>query len=247
MKRPITVAPLRIENAGMAPDRNEFRVSVEEFENCSDDVSSSCANGTASHQRHESDRNPSSQSVVSRIVHSISSALQLGRWRTPSKRFIRGIICIVSVCIIWVASSFIVQNLVNEGGLPPLFLTYISNSLFIVLVIPSCGPYIYHFVMKKFGLIRRRQMVTIRNNPTAINTSQTSSKREGRGRKPRPEHGNSSWLTYAKAAGCVCPIWFLAFYTFNKSLALTNVTVRMSKLNVLFISDILFLDSFKNK
>lgn len=44
-----------------------------------------------------------------------------------------GLSFVLYVAVIWVVSSFIVQDLVG-AGLNPFLLTYIANSLFIVLI-----------------------------------------------------------------------------------------------------------------
>lgn len=44
-----------------------------------------------------------------------------------------GLSFVLYVAVIWVASSFVVQDLVS-AGLNPFLLTYIANSLFIVLL-----------------------------------------------------------------------------------------------------------------
>ena len=44
-----------------------------------------------------------------------------------------GICFILTVAVIWVAASFLVQNL-EQQGINPVVLTYIANSLFIVLI-----------------------------------------------------------------------------------------------------------------
>lgn len=47
------------------------------------------------------------------------------------RRWIVGILLVVSVSVIWVAASFVVQE-VESQGLHPFLLSYIANSLFIV-------------------------------------------------------------------------------------------------------------------
>ena len=44
-----------------------------------------------------------------------------------------GFCFILTVAVIWVAASFLVQNL-EQQGINPFLLTYIANSLFIVLI-----------------------------------------------------------------------------------------------------------------
>lgn len=44
-----------------------------------------------------------------------------------------GLCFVFSVAVIWVAASFLVQNL-EQQGINPFLLTYIANSLFVVLI-----------------------------------------------------------------------------------------------------------------
>ena len=44
-----------------------------------------------------------------------------------------GICFVFTVAVIWVAASFLVQNL-EQQGINPFLLTYIANSLFVVLI-----------------------------------------------------------------------------------------------------------------
>ena len=61
--------------------------------------------------------------------------LQLRQWwqaiDIERRRYAFGLLLIVSVAFIWVAASFVVQQVESEG-LHPFLLTYIANSLFIV-------------------------------------------------------------------------------------------------------------------
>lgn len=46
---------------------------------------------------------------------------------------ILGLCFVLTVAVIWVAASFLVQNL-EQQGINPFLLTYIANSLFVVLI-----------------------------------------------------------------------------------------------------------------
>ena len=107
-----------------------------------------------------------------------------------------------------VVSSFVVQNLVNEGNLPPLVLTYIANALFVILILPHAG---------------REWAARCLEQPPQQQQLSFQSGHGGRGSRRR---GANTWSIYIHAALCVCPLWFLAMYTFNASLGLTNVTAN---------------------
>lgn len=55
------------------------------------------------------------------------------RFDTRHREQALGIFFIFTVAVIWVAASFLVQNL-EQQGINPVVLTYIANSLFIVLI-----------------------------------------------------------------------------------------------------------------
>lgn len=50
-----------------------------------------------------------------------------------SWRWALGLICIVAVATIWIAASYIVKSVV-DSGVSPFLITYICNSLFVVLI-----------------------------------------------------------------------------------------------------------------
>ncbi|CAM6084248.1 unnamed protein product [Calypogeia fissa] len=52
---------------------------------------------------------------------------------TSTWRWIWGVVYIVLVAMIWIAASFVVQNVV-ESGVSPFLITYICNSLFIIYI-----------------------------------------------------------------------------------------------------------------
>ena len=74
------------------------------------------------------------------------------RWQALSRRerdWALGLSFITTVAVIWVLASFLVQDIEAEG-LDPFLLTYIANSLFVVLL-----P--VHFLRQHFA--RRRQLL----------------------------------------------------------------------------------------
>ncbi|KAL3695817.1 hypothetical protein R1sor_009893 [Riccia sorocarpa] len=50
-----------------------------------------------------------------------------------SWRWITGVVYIISVALIWITASFVVQSVV-DGGVSPFLITYICNSLFVVYI-----------------------------------------------------------------------------------------------------------------
>lgn len=48
-------------------------------------------------------------------------------------RQLKGILCILTVAVIWIIASIVVQK-VEDEGLSPMILSYIANSLFIVFL-----------------------------------------------------------------------------------------------------------------
>ena len=58
---------------------------------------------------------------------------------TDSRKWIQGMSLVLVVALIWIVASYVVQS-VEEDGLAPFVLTYICNSLFIVLIPLVEGP-----------------------------------------------------------------------------------------------------------
>lgn len=53
--------------------------------------------------------------------------------KSKTWRWVLGLIYILAVAIIWIAASFIVQSVVDEG-VSPFLVTYICNSLFVIYI-----------------------------------------------------------------------------------------------------------------
>lgn len=148
---------------------------------------------------------------------------------TQAWRWVLGLIYIVAVAAIWIAASFVVQSVVDEG-VSPFLITYICNSLFVVYIpIVEIGRYledIYGYISfgrnKKISNLQESGEVeeALLEDEVLIN--------------PRISDGNSNegldskgrWMRtrVAMVSLLICPFWFLAQLTFNLSLKYTSVT-----------------------
>ncbi|CAM6101766.1 unnamed protein product [Calypogeia fissa] len=63
----------------------------------------------------------------------MSSAVKQPLGRYADRRWIRGMVYVVLVALIWIAASFVVKYLVGSG-VSPFLVTYICNSLFIIYI-----------------------------------------------------------------------------------------------------------------
>ena len=54
------------------------------------------------------------------------------------RRRLAGLACVLAVATVWAGASFVVAG-VEAAGLPPLALTYIANSLFVVYLPAYCA------------------------------------------------------------------------------------------------------------
>ncbi|KAL0027142.1 hypothetical protein WJX79_010145 [Trebouxia sp. C0005] len=132
-----------------------------------------------------------------------------------------GLSFVFCVAVIWVAASFLVQDLEREG-INPFVLTYIANSLFIVLL-PISALYTKH---------------TVTSIPRSAAQSELEDKQllnRGGAAQDVPLTADvsapvSSWsqtvgnVQIRHAALVVAPLWFGAQLTFNLSLSMTNYT-----------------------
>mmetsp|Transcript_42545 Transcript_42545/g.70997 ORF Transcript_42545/g.70997 Transcript_42545/m.70997 type:complete len:422 (-) Transcript_42545:50-1315(-) len=136
---------------------------------------------------------------------------------------------ILIVALVWVAASFIVQEIVSDG-IPPFVLTYICNSMF-VLYLP-----VVEFGSTWAFLTR----ITTRGAAGDDADEDTLLEEVGAPDSTEPPEVESlpRYTRYetARAALIICPIWFMAQYTFNVSLAMTSVTANtiLSSLATLF-------------
>ncbi|EPS58093.1 hypothetical protein M569_16722, partial [Genlisea aurea] len=143
-------------------------------------------------------------------------------------RWALGLVYIFAVATIWIAASFVVQSVVDEG-VSPFIVTYICNSLFVVyLPIVEIG----RFVEDRHGglLFWRRK-----RNSDAADFKESSDQvilledaadnsTDGVTAVGLDENGRWTRREVAKVSLLISPFWFLAQLTFNLSLKYTTVT-----------------------
>ena len=131
------------------------------------------------------------------------------------------------VALIWVASSFVVQGLQNLG-VSPFLLTYISNSMFVVLLPVAY----YNGEMKR---ARSRVELPDEDGTTPLAPSTASANptlaEPANALEQTTGDGNARPSTFMCAL-YVSPLWFLAQFTFNASLGLTSVSSNTILSNV---------------
>lgn len=113
-----------------------------------------------------------------------------------------GVLCILTVALIWSASSVLVQAIFTQAHFSkPFFLTWVANSLFMVTI-----P-----IRAAFLSIRRRMRVG----------SSSSSEPDAEGSSIGPPEDTQHTL---RAGILVAPVWFAANCTYNMSMSLTSIT-----------------------
>ncbi|KAK9074857.1 hypothetical protein SSX86_003176 [Deinandra increscens subsp. villosa] len=170
--------------------------------------------------------------------------------KTKTWRWILGLIYIFAVATIWIAASFVVQSVVDEG-VSPFLITYICNSLFVIYIpLVEIGRYLED----KFGSLlfwRSRDddddTLSPENQESEV-VNLLVEKEVGvpppngldvgideavnRDVVPLDQHDNGEldskgrWTRtrLAKVSLLICPFWFLAQLLFNLSLKYTTVT-----------------------
>ena len=116
-------------------------------------------------------------------------------------RLAEAVACLVSVALIWVGASLLVQRLFADAGAQlPFFLTYVCVSEFVVLL--------------PLRAARERWLprgATLAALPGGCSLALA----------PAPP---SDWRAAARAAALVCPLWFAAQSSYNASLGGTTVS-----------------------
>ncbi|XP_051118800.1 thiamine-repressible mitochondrial transport protein THI74 [Andrographis paniculata] len=141
-------------------------------------------------------------------------------------KWILGLIYIVAVASIWIASSFVVQSVVDDG-VSPFLVTYICNGLFVVYIplveIHRCLEDIYGGLSSRKTNTASEQQALLKNGE---NSSQLDHEKEITSRQNAESMENIRWTRrrVAKISLLICPIWFMAQLTFNLSLKYTTVT-----------------------
>ncbi|CAN6921981.1 unnamed protein product [Brassica oleracea] len=149
-------------------------------------------------------------------------------------RWVLGLTYIFAVATIWIASSFVVQSVV-DAGVSPFLITFICNSLFVVyLPLFEISRYLedaYGSIL--FWRSKRSHLLELAESEKeallgqdvvhsdASEVSGVVVREDGNG---LDEKGRWTRMRVAKVSLLICPFWFLAQLTFNLSLKYTTVT-----------------------
>ncbi|KAF3531497.1 hypothetical protein DY000_02043718 [Brassica cretica] len=149
-------------------------------------------------------------------------------------RWVLGLTYILAVATIWIASSFVVQSVV-DAGVSPFLITFICNSLFVVyLPLFEISRYLedaYGSIL--FWRSKRSHLLELAESEKeallgqdvvisdASEVSGVVVREDGNG---LDEKGRWTRMRVAKVSLLICPFWFLAQLTFNLSLKYTTVT-----------------------
>ena len=125
-----------------------------------------------------------------------------------------GIVLIVIVALIWSASSVLVQAIFTAYDFNrPFFLTYLANSLFIVML-----------PLRALSRCVRRAHVGAASPASISDAWEATSTPDCHGGASTDSSDAVPLRQTARAALVVCPLWFLANFTYNWSLGMTSVT-----------------------
>ncbi|XP_076959473.1 thiamine-repressible mitochondrial transport protein THI74-like [Bidens hawaiensis] len=164
--------------------------------------------------------------------------------KSKTWRWVLGLIYILAVATIWIAASFVVQSVVDEG-VSPFLITYICNSLFVVYI-PlveitlylenKCGSLMFwrskddtatvlpvNQESEAVNLLVERDGLNVVTNEVVRNDDVAS----GSGAvldQQLDSKGRWTRTRLAKVSLLICPFWFLAQLSFNVSLKYTTVT-----------------------
>eukprot|EP00238_Polyblepharides_amylifera_P002758 CAMPEP_0196581878 /NCGR_PEP_ID=MMETSP1081-20130531/36181_1 /TAXON_ID=36882 /ORGANISM="Pyramimonas amylifera, Strain CCMP720" /LENGTH=378 /DNA_ID=CAMNT_0041902267 /DNA_START=158 /DNA_END=1294 /DNA_ORIENTATION=+ len=156
---------------------------------------------------------------------------------------LQGYSFILIVAAIWVAASFLVQEIVSQG-LPPFLLAYLCNSMFVLYLPLVEGADVLCNWRAKLTQVWRSMLTPA---PRIHGDSESLLQKDDElesvdvlegGVKLEDGRGVESYTRWqtAKAALAICPVWFLAQFFFNLSLSKTSVTANtiLSSLATLF-------------
>uniref|UniRef100_A0A7C8Z8B8 EamA domain-containing protein n=1 Tax=Opuntia streptacantha TaxID=393608 RepID=A0A7C8Z8B8_OPUST len=161
-----------------------------------------------------------------------------------------GVIYIVAVAAIWIASSYVVQSVV-DAGISPFLITYICNSLFVIYIpLVEAGRLLEDYTGKLCFWQRKTdvRVQKLANLEQAILLEKSDLNEQSSRLRPDiyseqedkifvdggevdeapynqlDAKGRWSRTRVAKVSLLICPFWFLAQLTFNLSLKYTTVT-----------------------
>ncbi|KAI3813741.1 hypothetical protein L1987_18473 [Smallanthus sonchifolius] len=172
--------------------------------------------------------------------------------KTKTWRWILGLIYIFAVATIWIAASFVVQSVVDEG-VSPFLITYICNSLFVIyiplveigrLLENKCGNLLFWGNRDDTGETVNQESEVVNLLVEKDVGGQSSGLDVGTNEAVNhddvalesnvvlDQHGDGEldakgrWTRtrLAKVSLLICPFWFLAQLSFNLSLKYTTVT-----------------------
>ncbi|CDY34916.1 BnaA01g32470D [Brassica napus] len=150
-------------------------------------------------------------------------------------RWVLGLTYILAVATIWIASSFVVQSVV-DAGVSPFLITFICNSLFVVYLPifeisryleDSYGSSILFWRNKRSHLLElaeSEKTVLLGQDVVISDASEVSRVVVREDANGLDEKGRWTRMRVAKVSLLICPFWFLAQLTFNLSLKYTTVT-----------------------
>lgn len=126
-----------------------------------------------------------------------------------------GIVLIVVVALIWSASSVLVQAIFTAYDFNrPFFLTYLANSLFIVML-----------PVRALSRCMRRAHASAASPASLSDAWEATETPDCHGGTSTGGGSDAVPLRQtARAALIVCPLWFMANFTYNWSLGMTSVT-----------------------
>ena len=145
------------------------------------------------------------------------------QWR----RWSVGILFVVLVACIWALASVLVQYIYDDAGFDaPFFLTYTCTSLFgaylpVWAALRACGLVSataegrYSSLRDEVSQRRRHSLSAFEESSSLVETMQVAESTEER---------VISHRGHLRLALIICPLWFLANWTYNESLDLTSVT-----------------------
>mmetsp|Transcript_12133 Transcript_12133/g.31079 ORF Transcript_12133/g.31079 Transcript_12133/m.31079 type:complete len:369 (+) Transcript_12133:191-1297(+) len=131
--------------------------------------------------------------------------------------YAKGLSFVVATSLIWVAASFVVQN-IEGGGLGALPLTYIANSMF-SLYLP-----IFAACVRWKSCRHRRAGGGGTAGEGGADGDEETLLGVARDAALLPDKGRYSSGDTLRTALVVAPLWFMAQLTFNLSLSLTSVS-----------------------
>ncbi|KAJ0445618.1 putative solute carrier family 35 member SLC35F1/F2/F6 [Helianthus annuus] len=164
-------------------------------------------------------------------------------------RWVLGLIYIFAVATIWIAASFVVQSVVDEG-VSPFLITYICNSLFVVYIPlveigryleDKCGSLLFlrsgdgtvsevnqesevvNLLVEKDVAVQTDVVINeaVDHDEVALGSDVVLDLHANEGLDSK---GRWTRTRLAKVSLLICPFWFLAQLSFNLSLKYTTVT-----------------------